>query len=130
VIGATGIDYTLYPTAARRTGRPTSAALFSQLTELHRSIRRFFQSSAGRERRGLSSFIDVFSPSSTPSPTCRQYRKSDAVNANLSEKAHGERYWDGGFCGKLYNRWRVERAKNLLGEGKLSIGLNLPAAVS
>src|SRR5262245_47946038 len=33
-----------------------------------------FQSSTGREQRKLSSFIDVLSPSSTSSPTCRQNR--------------------------------------------------------
>ena len=31
---------------------------------------------------------------------------------------------------KFYNRRLVDRARGLLDEGKLSIGLNLPAAVS
>jgi ubiquinone/menaquinone biosynthesis C-methylase UbiE len=91
----------------------------------------FHHLTAEGRRRALSEAFRVLQPGGElHTPTCRQNRKSDAVNANLREKAHGERYRDGGLCGKLYNRWRVERAKNLLGEGKLSIGLNLPAAVS
>jgi len=38
-----------------------------------------FSSSTGRERRELSSFIDIFSPSSTPSPTCRQNRRNEKL---------------------------------------------------
>jgi hypothetical protein len=39
-----------------------SAALFSQLTELHWNKKRLFQSSTGREQQELSSFIDILSP--------------------------------------------------------------------
>jgi hypothetical protein len=48
----------------------------------------------------------------------------------LEQRGRGESSSYVRFCGKLYNRRRVERARSLLGEGKLSIGLNLPAAVS
>jgi hypothetical protein len=67
-----GIGYALWSSIARRRDKPTSMAVFSQPTELRPSKELCFLSSIGWEQQELFSFIDIFSPPSTHSPTSRQ----------------------------------------------------------
>jgi hypothetical protein len=61
--------------------KPISTALFSRPIGLHRDKELSFQSSAGWEQRELSSFTDIFSPPSTPSPTLILLANSNAPEA-------------------------------------------------